>query len=242
MGLLALPIAIRRTIYAHLLVDPNPISFLPEFLDEWTTQTWPEETSLFPDILYANKQIHNEAVELLYGHNLFLFAELDATSNLSQTSLAVFLRQIGAKNARLLRHIAIDFPTAPLAQIRNDKSGESLLQGDMGLDNIDLLLDACSGLAALDMSLPLERTDFVLENTALFTKFLDVLQTRLQAFPSLAEIKVDVTLMGWDLNGEGSNDDQWRSHRESVQNLCGHGWTVTITKIPIQASQNQNFW
>jgi hypothetical protein len=71
LDLLALPIAIRRNIYALLLVDYEAVSFLPEFLDECSTQIWPEETELYAALLRVNKQVYDEAVAVLYSDNRF---------------------------------------------------------------------------------------------------------------------------------------------------------------------------
>lgn len=75
------------------------------------------------------------------------------------------------------------------------------------------------------MSLPLERTDFVLRDTVVVTQFLDVIQTWLAAFASLQKVRVHVNLLGWDLNDEvndgveDSVDDRWRSHRVATRAL-----------------------
>lgn len=238
MSLFSLPVAIRRRICVHLLVDHEPISFQPEFLDEWTAQVWPEETEaeLCLAILFVNKQIHKEAIEVLYGDNRFQFAELDATSTRCRTPLAVFVQQLGPANAQRLRHISIDFPTAPLAS-RSDVS----ISSNMCLENMGLLQKSCPRLATLEMSLPPERTDFVLGNTVRFTEFLGVLQAGLKGFASLQEVKVNVALLGWDMNENVDSDgDRWKSHRKSLRELQGHGWKADISKIPIQT--NQIFW
>ena len=150
----------------------------------------PEEASLCPALFRVSKQVYAEAVPLLYGDNHFRFAELDSSSTLCHTPLVVFVWQIGPANARQLRHVSIDFPTVLLARGVH----ASALQ-DMCLENIDLLWDACPNLTTLDLSLPLERTHVVLGDTAVFTKFLDVVQTRLGAFASLQEVRCNVTLL-----------------------------------------------
>ncbi|KAK0612390.1 hypothetical protein B0T17DRAFT_648472 [Bombardia bombarda] len=108
----------------------------------------------------------------------------------------------------------------------------------------NLLRDACPGITTLEPSL---RADFVLRNSPVFTESLDLIDTRLEAFQSLREVRVDVKLSDWDSDEESDDgtedpeggeqeyprDDRWKIHRDSLtRQLCNRGWAVNITKVP----------
>ncbi|KAH8744448.1 hypothetical protein F5883DRAFT_439922 [Diaporthe sp. PMI_573] len=238
MDLFAFPIEIRLKIYSELLVHCGPIYFPATFGGGLSSWLCPEGIDLCPALLRASKQVYGEAVSLLYSDNCFRFS-LDAASTQCHTTIAVFVRQIGAQ-ASLLRHVCIGFPTAPLVE---DYGHGSELQ-EVRLNNLDLLRYACPGITTLELSL---RADFVLRNSPVFTESLDLIDTRLESFQSLREVRVDVKLLDWDSDEEsddGTEDpeggeqedprvDRWKIHRDSVtRQLCNRGWAVNITKVP----------
>ena len=59
---------------------------------------------------------------------------------------------------------------------------------------------------------------------------------------------MEVELPGWDMDEEDdhpleggedelqedSDHDGWRTHRESLKQLCSRGWAVHITKVPLK--------
>lgn len=115
MDLFALPPEIRLKIYAELLVHRGPIPFLGTSWANFKFRRFSEGTELYPTVLRVNRQVFEEAVPLLYAGNCFQFADPDATSAQCHTTIADFIRQIGAQ-AALLRHVCINFPALPLKQ------------------------------------------------------------------------------------------------------------------------------
>jgi hypothetical protein len=235
MDLFAFPVEIRLKIYSELLIHLGPIKFSERFWGDLSSRLRPEGIDLCPTLLRASKQVYNEAIPLLYSDNRFRF------SDLRHTSIAAFIRQIGAQ-ASLLRHVCIDFPTPPLAE---DYGHDSGLQ-ENSLENLDLLRDACPRITTLELSLPSEHADFVLLDSSVFTELLNLIHAQLEAFLSLQEVKVDVKLIGWDSDEESDDgkadledekqeeigDDRWKIYRDSLRQLCSRGWAVNITKVP----------
>lgn len=66
-ALLSLPTEIRLGIYRHLLIQPLPIR-QKGFYEMWSGSDLP---TLEHDILRTCRQIHDEALPLLYGENVF---------------------------------------------------------------------------------------------------------------------------------------------------------------------------
>lgn len=250
MGLFALPVEIRLQIYSELLVHREPIDFLETFRGGSSVfcQEW---IYLCPALLRVNKQVYGEAISLLYSDNCFRFSDEGEGSTRFDPTIDIFVRQIGAR-ANLLRHVCTDFPTTSrqrqppwIRSLSSDQSDDSERQG-RDLDNLDLLQDAFSGITTLELSLPSEYAYYVLGDSPAFTKSLDLIQTRLEAFPSLRDVKVDVILYDWESDEESSDgttdpeeeerdnpyNDQRKTLRNSLRQLCSRGWAVNVSKIP----------
>jgi hypothetical protein len=246
MDIFAFPPEIRLRIYSELLVHRGPINFLARFWGDLSSRLCPEGIDLCPTLLYVNKQVYREAISLLYSDNCFRFSDLDAASTQYYTTIAAFVQQIGVQAGRL-RHVCIPFPPTPLEE---DYSG---LQKERFAD-LDLLRDACPGITTLELSLPSDRADIVLRDSSVFTELLGLIHTRLEAFQSLREVRVDVKLLGWDLDEksddgaedpendeqEGPRDDPWKTHRDSLEQLFSRGWAVNISKVPPVMEDNED--
>lgn len=99
---LDLPPEIRTLIYKTLFVMPDSLYLYHN--GERMEPLTPCPTHWLA-LLHANKQIHDEARSVLYGHNtFFLEAPNDFHPYLSQ-----FLERIGSVNAGHLRKLSVDF-------------------------------------------------------------------------------------------------------------------------------------
>jgi hypothetical protein len=243
MDLFTFPIEIRLKIYSELLVHHGPIDFSVPFWGNLSSRLCPKGTGIYPTLLRASKQVYGEAISLLYSDNCFRLTDPDAASTRRPTAIPAFVRQIGAQ-ARLLRHVCIDFPTVRLTE---DPEHDYEPQEE-NFDILDLIRETCPGITTLELLLPSERADFVLRDLSVFTELLDLLQTRLEAFQSLQEVRVDVKLLGWDSDEQSDDvaddsedveledprDNRWKTRRDSLRELCSRGWAVDIIKIPLE--------
>lgn len=239
MDFFAFPTEIRLKIYSSLLVHYDAINISATVRGELASSLCPARIDLWPALLRVSKQVYGEAIGLLYSHNCFRFSDPGPTSAQDHTAVAAFLRKIGAQ-ARLLRHVCIGFHPAPLAE----DHGLDPTIGEVSLNNLDLLRDACPSLTTLELLLPLERADLDFHESATFANSLDLMDTRLKAFQFLQEVKVDITLLDWDSDEESDvgTEDPENDEQEDVEDdcvkihslkrrLCDRGWAVNVTKI-----------
>lgn len=97
-----------------------------------------------------DRQIHEEATEILYGRNRFDYCQIWRNrAHFEGAGLALFLERIGSINALHIRCIRIDFP---VVSMHSKKSGDVL-----GLDSeVDTMFDTlqkhCSNLRSVTMS------------------------------------------------------------------------------------------
>jgi hypothetical protein len=95
---LQLPREVRDQIYGYAFLAPSNIrpEHRPMYLLSLEPLSWKPET---PGFCLANKQIHLEAIEILYGKNTFYFQ--------NPGELIRFEEQIGASNRALIRSLEI---------------------------------------------------------------------------------------------------------------------------------------
>ena len=149
-------------------------------------------STLYPAILVANKQVHQEANPLLYSMNRFRVGagEYSYTYEISWEILRKFLDHIGNQNASFLRQICIAFPAFEIYH-----AGNITLQEDSVL-SLELLRDRCTNLNILETSLEtttaVEHSIDSLDNPLAATEAMALVNTRFKALPSLKEVIVNV--------------------------------------------------
>jgi hypothetical protein len=116
INLFSLPAEIRIKIYEELLVLSEPITLEMIRKLSWAffrdlTASKPHTSrlsSLYPALLLSNKRAHSEASPVLYSRNRFRLQDLPVHGT-HVTIIALFLDQIGRRNASFLRYIYIPF-------------------------------------------------------------------------------------------------------------------------------------
>ncbi|SPJ78060.1 uncharacterized protein FTOL_06449 [Fusarium torulosum] len=229
MNLFTFPVEIRLKIYSQLLVHPALIKLEKrEYFSPARLRLRLEESiDLFPALLRISKQVHDEAVPLLYSDNCFHFPEEDevTTGYATGTTLALFLGQIGLL-ARLIRHVCITIPN-------RSTLWDTQLDEDH-LKDLDLVRDACANITTLEFSLPFT-SGFPVSTTS-----LNLIDMRLKALPLLQDVIVNVRWYSGDSmeasddeSGDPGGVDDW-NHPEGclTAKLRERRWTVHITKVP----------
>lgn len=87
-GLLGVPLEIRLEIYRYLLTRRELIESQPPIFydDQWPNKDFPLNTKRHPVVLLVSRQLSEEALNVLYGENVFEFS----LSRSSQTILSQF--------------------------------------------------------------------------------------------------------------------------------------------------------
>lgn len=94
MSFFSLPLEIRHLIYENLLVSPIPLPPTPP----------QSEQHIWTAILRANRRIHDEAIDVLYGLNCLA---IHLRSNLSQSTYEPFLSSLSVQNAMKIKEVEI---------------------------------------------------------------------------------------------------------------------------------------
>ena len=262
MDLMSLATEIRLAIYADLLIQPDgPINFQENYDQPRSVRLRPTEATadLCPAILRVSKQVHAEAISILYSKNCFRFSDLASVDDSTTCHpLAAFLDEIGVRNASLLRHVCVSL-------LRNDWFRE------LQLHDLDVLRDHPSTrlgitMFELSLSLTLELGDLPeASDSPVSSKSLDLVGERLGSFPSLREVKIDLRLLGWDESdvddGKSDRDDrviplgQEQEQQEQAQEygeplgrhsktrkevlvkqMGDRGWVTKVTETPLHVS------
>lgn len=150
MELLPVPIEIRRLIYAELLVCDRHVLFRRFDREEspFVLDRDCRALGLHPAILGVNKATNAEAVAILYAQNRFhiLYAPHEFPKC---PDLEPFFRQIGAANARLLRHLCLQL-VALIQEIKVDDDWKlSLLPDDE--ETVELIHRYCPRLDVCEL-------------------------------------------------------------------------------------------
>ena len=97
-GLLGVPFEIRLEIYRYLLTRRELIELQPPifYSDPWPNKDYPLNTKRYPVILLVSRQLSEEALNVLYGENVFEFS-------FSGSSLNIFSQFAPANRQRIRR-------------------------------------------------------------------------------------------------------------------------------------------
>lgn len=193
----SLPRELRDQIYEQVLLYHDPI-------DPWGP---PQPLNL--GLLHVNKTIYHEASPLFYAQNRFNF------HSCTPERVALFLEQIGPKNADLIRYIYVRFPEF----LRLDP-GEVTLKDD----SVRILANIQSGCANWStLRTSLYKTNGIghsrdaVDNPKVVAEALKLVNTHFRAISSVQEIIVEAY--------EDSMSDDTPSIMES------QGWTLNILQL-----------
>ncbi|KAG4414947.1 hypothetical protein IFR04_011924 [Cadophora malorum] len=142
-GFLSLPDKIRMNIYKRVLVVAHPLYLFQDAGSQMVESFAPERPSRWLALLYANRQVHDEASIVLYGSNHFTFMD---TAHRQGGLLQSFFNCIGSLNAGLLSHLTINFPVAENVE---GQSGTVILGKDDAY-SLRLLKENCASLTTLE--------------------------------------------------------------------------------------------
>ena len=182
----SLPREIRNKIYKRVLIVAHPV-FLFQDAGSRVETFAPERPFRWLSLLYTNRQMHSEAIKVLYGMNNF--GLLDTTPQ-QLGLLQTFLNYIGSVNAGLLSHLCINFPVAESIE---GQPGKVKLRDD-SLQSLKLLREKCTNLTTLETlihsknSKGLIKTDQ--DNSQFIQNGLSHIDAQLKAIPSLNRVIV----------------------------------------------------
>ena len=261
MDLMSLATEIRLAIYADLLIQRDgPINFEENYdqLLQFRIRPTKTTTNLCPALLRVSKQVYTEAISILYSKNCFRFSDLTSVDDLpTRHPIAVFLDEIGTRNASLLHHVCVSLTLEDWP-------------GELQLRDLDVLRDhpnVCLGITTLELELTLEPVHFLASSDSpVSSRSLDLVSERLQGFPSLRKVEVDLRLLGWEesdaddgksdrhegvvpLGQEQEQQEQaqeygllppgrhLKARREDlVKQMGDRGWVTKVTEIPLAES------
>ena len=215
MSLFGLATEIRLKIFSDLLILSEPIVFVPDHGPSLRLFRSGGGERLYPELLRTNKQAYREASPLLYSHNRFVFPDISASTPPAADGalIAPFVRQIGSQ-ASLIRHICLSFPAF------EDYQQKGARLHDAQIKNLELIRDACTGITALELALPVDLADYaLLGGSPTAAEALDLFNRRFKDISSLQKVIVNLQVRG----GEDLGD------LEKKVGDCG--WTVEITKL-----------
>jgi len=185
-NILGLPRKIRARIYQTVLYVPHPLYL---FQDTGTkVETFaPERPNRWLSLLQVNRQIHEEAAEVLFGMNNFTLLDERQPQDLL---LKAFLTCIGPVNSALLTHLSMDFPTleGPLGEVK--------LKDD-SLRRLKLLKSHCTNLTTLETSFSVKHAKDLVQvagdSPQSVNEALSQVNLQLQTIPSLKTTIVRIT-------------------------------------------------
>ncbi|KAF2804520.1 uncharacterized protein BDZ99DRAFT_525357 [Mytilinidion resinicola] len=216
MGFLDVATEIRLKIYSELLVLLEPIKFVANFGPPLPPLLRSRRDRLHPAVLRLSSKVYNEASPLLYSKNRFQFPEVfgSAPSLPIRAHVAPFLIQIGSQS-KLIHHICIPFPTF------NYPVPERARLDEVHIENLELIRKTCTNIKTLELLVPLEHCNYALDDWAIASEALDLLNTRFKAIHSLKEIMINFE--------EYPEDDPSDGLTKKMRDI---GWTVRITRLP----------
>ena len=155
-----------------------------------------------------NKVVQREASPLFYGQNRFSLIRD------TPEEIALFLEQIGCKNAGYIRHILIDFPKFLYLD-----PGDITLEED-SISILASIWNSCANLTTLTTSLystyAMEFRLDNLEHHTVVNEALKLVDNHFRAIPSLQEIVLEV----YEDGPSGHIRGKMKSHR----------WTLSTTE------------
>ena len=187
----SLPRGIRNKIYQRVLIVPHPVVLFQDAGSRVETFA-PDRPVRWLSLLYINRQMHSEAIPILYGMNNFCL--LDSTPQ-QVYLLQAFLDCIGSVNSGLLSHLCINFPVAERIE---DQPGKVKLRDD-SLQSLKLLRERCTNLTTVETYLYWKTSTSLIitdpDNSQSILDGLSQIDAQLKAFPSLN--RVIVRVFGW---------------------------------------------
>jgi hypothetical protein len=220
-----LPVEIRLKIFAELLLLPEPIPFALEYTTNpvRAVRRRHRGDGLSPEVLLVNKQTHREASTVLYSQNVFRFPNLlKNIASKDTVHVAVFLEQIGAANASLLRHVVLPCPPNV---VERDSSGFYRLPAGY-LRNLAAIRDRCVGLKTVQLTMPMY-ISIVFAEWPVAASLLDLLAPPLKEVGSLESVVIDLLL--FDKIRNPSVDV---GNAPLLRNIRDRGWRPMITYAP----------
>ena len=219
-SLLRLPRKIRDDIYRRVLIVPHPLYLFKDGAVHKVELFAPDRPARWPTLLYINRIIHDEAIEILYRSHQFVLVD---TGRSQATLLETFLDLIGSVNAGYLSHICINFPVAAtdLQRAAGHKVGPEDVTGillDEDLHGLKLIQQRCRNLTTLEMYVHSENSQGLVasagqgEMSRHTNEALAEVEAQLKAIASLK--KVIVRLYNGPLN------------REVAEVMQSFGWAV----------------
>lgn len=197
MSFLGLPTELRLPIYAELLVHSEPVVFVADYGPISPPLFRTAKYGLRPAILRTNSQIYREAISFLYSGNRFSFPDIPTATSfaIDTVHIAPFLDQIGSQTGRI-RHICFSFPIT--YHYRHGRTLHEAL-----IKNLQHIRNACTSLTTLELSLDSLKNSFLLDDSDYGVKgsptageALDLLNSHLNAIPSLKEIIINIKVYG----------------------------------------------
>ena len=183
-----MPREIRNKIYERVLIVAHPV-FLFQDAGSRIETFAPDRPFRWLSLLYTNRQMHNEAIPVLYGMNKFSL--VDSTSQ-QVGLLQTFLDCIGSVNAGLLSHICINFPVAESIKVQPGK----VKVRDDSLQTLKILREKATNLTTLETfiygktSMGLTETDQ--DNSQFIQDGLAQIDAQLKTIPSLNRVIVRI--------------------------------------------------
>jgi hypothetical protein len=183
---LSLPRNARNDIYRRVLFVAHPLYLFQETGSEVVEIFAPERPARWLALLYTNRQVREEASEVLYGSNNFTFMD---TTRHQANLLQSFLNCIGPVNAGHLSHICINLPVAESVE---GQPGEILLRED-DLRSLKILQEKCNKLTTLETlvhsynSMGLSKAGQDSDDLQFIREALSQIDTQLKAIPSLSK-------------------------------------------------------
>jgi hypothetical protein len=226
MGFLDVATEIRLKIYSELLILSTPIKFEAGFGPPPTPLSRSRRDELYPAILRVCRTMYDEAIPLLYSSNRFQFPEVYGSTQLvpAHAHVAPFLIQIGLQ-AKLIHHICIPFPAFDYPVPKRARLDE------VHIENLELIKKTCTNIKTLELLVPVEYSNYALQNWATASEALDLLNTRLKAIHSLKEIVINFEEYPEHDPSDGLSDDS-SDDLTTKKKMRDIGWTIQITWLP----------
>ena len=231
MDLFKFPLEIRLQIYSEILVQDNPIEFNAHYGPLSPHLMKARDKAPDPALLRVNKAVNREGTPLLYSYNRFRFPDAfgfgysvsgfpdDGSTLRYIPHIAPFLGRSG-DNARLLRHICIDYPDL----LAFTDCTEPVLTEEY-VQVLRLIRESCPGLRTVEIECGPLNSKFSLDEIDLGAGVLRVLDEGFKAMTSLERIVI--------VGKEYENREITIGLRESLtQRLPSGKWSIEIRKLP----------
>lgn len=180
--LLGLPKGVRLKIYGYALVLLHPVYIFQEPGSVLETFA-PEKPKRWLGLLYANRQIHEEASTVLYGMNHFHL--MDITQQ-QAALLESFINCVGPTNAASISWLCINFP---VTQNTDQQPGMVKLRDD-SLRSLVLLQDNCTNLSTLELLVHYKNSSFFQYTDDFLREALTLINDHFQSITALKKIIV----------------------------------------------------